>query len=184
MEPTLAARSAFDNVPLCEPNYKADYSFASAKTAEGSEHVKSLSARKPTSKPADPESEQVHEASAEKLAVESQEQPPAMPDPERFGRAKPWTAYELQMVRDCGSVYMEGDTPPANFESNCELAAVGYTAAEVIACLDSTFAKRRYRPGGRFGPSSWNWFYTVIRECFSAAERGHLPESPTALKGN
>ena len=73
------------------------------------------------------------------------------------------------MVRDCGSVYMEGDTPPTNFESNCELAAVGYTAAEVIACLDSKFAKKRYRPGGRFGPSSWNWFYTVIRERFLQA---------------
>jgi hypothetical protein len=47
---------------------------------------KSLSARKPTSKPADPESEQVHEVSAEKLSVESQEQPPAIPEPESFGR--------------------------------------------------------------------------------------------------
>jgi hypothetical protein len=71
---------------------KADYSFASAKTAEGSVDGKSLSARKPTSKPADPESEQVHEVSAEKLSVESQEQPPAIPEPESFGRAKPWTA--------------------------------------------------------------------------------------------
>jgi len=107
--------SAFDKGPLSEANYKADYSFASAKTAEGSEHVKSLSARKPMSKPADPESEQVHAVSAEKLSVESQEQPPAMPDPERFRRAKPWTAYELQMVRDCGSVYLEGDSPgPSN----------------------------------------------------------------------
>jgi len=92
--------------------------------------------------------------------------------------AKPWTAYEPQIVRDCGSVYMEGDTPPANFESNCELAAVGYTAPEVIQCLDSKFAKKRYRPGGKSGPSSWNWFYTVIREHFSATERGHLPENP------
>jgi hypothetical protein len=166
-------------VPLSEANYKADYSFASAKTAEGSEHGKSLSARKPMSKPADPESEQVHEVSAEELSVESQEQLPAsMPDPERFGRAKPWTAYELQMVRDCGLVYMEGDTPPANFESNCELAAVGYTAAEVIAYLDSKFAKRKYRPGGKSGPASWNWFYTVLRERFSASGRGHLPEQP------
>ena len=92
MEPTLAARSAFDNVPLCEANYKADYSFASAKTAEGSEHDESLSARKAKSKPADPDSALVYEVSAEKLSVESQEQPPAIPDPERFGRAKPWTA--------------------------------------------------------------------------------------------
>jgi hypothetical protein len=59
--------------------------------------------------------------------------------------------------------------------SNCELAAVGYTAAEVVACLDSKFAKRKYRPGGRYGPSTWNWFYTVIRERFSATERGHFP---------
>jgi hypothetical protein len=34
----------------------------------------------------------VHEVSAEKLSVESQEQPPAIPEPESFGRAKPWTA--------------------------------------------------------------------------------------------
>jgi hypothetical protein len=174
---TLAGRSAFDGLLLNESKSKADYSFASAKTAEGSEHVRSLPDRKRTSKPADPDSEQVHEVLAENLSVESQEQPPvSLPDQARLARAKPWTAYELQMVRDCGSVYMEGDTPPANFESNCELAAVGYTAAEVIACLDSKFAKRRYRPGGRFGPSSWNWFYTVIRERFSATERGHLAE--------
>jgi hypothetical protein len=39
-------------VPLNESNIsKADYSFASAKPAEGSEHVRSLPARKPTSKP-------------------------------------------------------------------------------------------------------------------------------------
>jgi Helix-turn-helix domain len=83
----------YRDAPLNESkSSKADYSFASAKTAEGSEHGKSLSARKPTSKPADPESEQVHEVSAEKLSVESQEQPPAIPDPESFGRAKPWTA--------------------------------------------------------------------------------------------
>jgi hypothetical protein len=201
----LAAMSAFDGVLLNESkNSKADYSFASAKITEGSESnfdTVSLSeannrkadyslasakpadvrscpqARKPTSKPADPDSEQVHEVSVENLSVESQEQPPAsLPDPARLARAKLWTAYELQMVRDRGSVYMEGDTPPANFEWNCELAAVGHTAAEVIACLDSKFAKKRYRPGGRFGPSSWNWFYTVIRERFSATERGHLPE--------
>src|ERR1700733_6994752 len=73
----------YRDAPLNESkSSKADYSFASAKTAEGSEHGKSLSARKPTSKPADPDSEQVHEASAEKLSVESQEQPPAIPDPE------------------------------------------------------------------------------------------------------
>jgi hypothetical protein len=35
-----------------------------------------------------------------------------------------------------------------------------------------------YRPRGRFGPSSWNSFYTVLRERFSASERGHLPEQP------
>ena len=174
------------NAPLSEVNgNKADYSFASAKPAEGSEHVRSWSqAQKPTSKPAGPEAEQVHEVSAESLSVKSQEQPfRAVPDPSarvppRPACAKPWTAYELQMVRDCGSAYMEGDTPPANFESNCELAAVGYTAPEVIQCLDSKFAKKRYRPGGKSGPSSWNWFYTVIREHFSATERGHLPENP------
>jgi hypothetical protein len=166
-------------VLLNESKSKADYSFAWAKPAEGSEHVRSLQARKPTSKPADPDSEQVHEVSAENLSVENQEQPPAsLPDPARLGGAKQWTAYELQMVRDCGSAYMEGDPPPANFASNCELAAVGHTAADVIAYLDSKFAKRKYRPGGSFGPRSWNWFYSVIRERFSATERGHLPEQP------
>jgi hypothetical protein len=44
------------------------------------------------------------------------------------------------------------------------LAAVGCTAAEVIACLESKLAKRKYRPGGRHGPRVWNWFYTVIQE--------------------
>ena len=73
---------------------------------------------------------------------------------------------------------MEDDTPPDNFASNCELAAVGHTAAEVIAYLESKFAQKRYRPGGRFGPSSWNWFYTVIRDRFSANDCGHLPENP------
>jgi len=174
---TLASKSAFDGVLLNESkNSKADYSFASARTAEGSESIfDTVSLSEGNNRK--PDSEQIYEVSAEEPSVESQEQLPAsMPDPERLGRAKPWTAYELQMVRDCGSVYMEGDTPPANFESNCELAAVGHTAAKVIACLDSKFAKKRYRPGGRFGPSSWNWFYTVIRECFSASQRCHLPE--------
>ena len=124
--------SAFDNGPLSEANYKADYSFASAKTAEGSEHHRLYpQAQNQTSKPSDPDPGQMHEG-VEELSV----------------------------------------------ASNCELAAVGYTAAEVIACLESKFAQKRYRPGGRFGPSSWNWFYTVIRERFSATERGYLPESP------
>jgi hypothetical protein len=175
----------YRNAPWSEANYKADYSFASAKPAAGSEHVRSWpQAQNQTSKPADSDSEQAQKVLEEKLSIESQEQPttpvPAPPArvPPRPAYAKPWTAYELQMVRDCGSAYMEGDTPPANFESNCELAAVGYTAAEVIACLDSKSAKRRYRPGEKFGPSNWNWFYTVIREHFSATERGHLPENP------
>jgi hypothetical protein len=177
---TLAGKSAFNGVLLNESKTsKADYSFASAKPAEDSEHVRSLQARKPTSKPTDPDSEQVHEVSAQEPSVESQEQPPtSMPDPERLGRGKPWTAYELQRVRDCGSVYMEGDTPPDNFPSNCELAADGHTAAEVIEYLRSKFDKKRYRPGRESGPASWNWFYTVLRERFSASERGHLPEQP------
>jgi hypothetical protein len=182
------SESAFDNVSLSEANNrKADYSLASAKPAKGSADVRSCpQARKPTSIPANPDSEQVQEALVERLSVESPEHLPVpVPDPPaveapRLARAKPWTAYELQMVRDCGSVYMEGDTPPANFESNCELAAVGYTAAEVIAYLESKFAQKRYRPGGKSGPASWNWFYTVLRERFSATERGHLPESPAA----
>src|SRR5580704_15338919 len=54
---------------------KADYSFASAKPAEGSEYIRSLQSQKPTSKPADPDSKQVHEVSAESLSAKSQEQP-------------------------------------------------------------------------------------------------------------
>ena len=92
-KPAEVSESAFVNVSLSEANKrKADYSFASAKTAEGSEHDESLSARKAKSKPADPDSALVYEVSAEKLSVESQEQPPAIPEPESFGRAKPWTA--------------------------------------------------------------------------------------------
>jgi hypothetical protein len=158
-KPTLAALSAFSSKPLSEANCKADYSFASAKPAEGSEDVRSWpQAQNQTSKPADSDSEQVQKVLVEKLSIECQEQPTTpVPDPPakvppRPAYAKPWTAYELQMVRDCGSTYTEGDTPPANFESNCELAAVGYTAAEVIACLGSKFAKRRYRLGEKFGP--------------------------------
>jgi len=73
---------------------------------------------------------------------------------------------------------MEGDSPPDEFASNCELAADGHTAAEVIAHLKSKFIHKRYRPGGKAGPSSWNWFYTIIRDRFSASERAHLPENP------
>jgi hypothetical protein len=70
------AISAFHSTPLSEANNKADYSFASAKPAEGSEHVNSLPARKPTSEPGDPDSEQVYEVSAESLSGESPEHPP------------------------------------------------------------------------------------------------------------
>jgi len=134
----------------------------------------------PTSRPSDPDKGQVHNALVEKLSIESQEQSPT-PDPPPVeapiaARSTPWTAGERQAVYARGSAYMENDTPPDNFASNCELAAVGHSAAEVIECLDSRFAKNRYRPGGRYGPRVWNWFYTVIRERFSATERGHLPE--------
>jgi hypothetical protein len=89
-KPAEGSESAFDTVSLSGANNrKADYSLVSAKPAEVSADVRSCpEARKPTSIPANPDSEQVHEVSAEKLSVESQEQPPAIPDPESFGRAK------------------------------------------------------------------------------------------------
>jgi len=140
-------------------------------------------------KTANSDSEQVQEVVVENLSLESPEHlpvpvpyPPAVEAP-RPARAKPWTADERQTVRDCGSAYMEDDTPPDNFPSNCELAAGGHSAAEVIECLDRRFAKKRYRPGGRYGPRMWNWFYTVIREHFSATERGHLPEPTRRAPG-
>lgn len=118
--------------PLNESNYsKADYSLASAKPAEGSADVRSCpQARKPTSIPANPDSEQVQEVLVERLSVEIPEHLPVpVPDPPaaeapRPARAKPWTADELQTVRD-GSAYREGDTPPDNFPSNCELRQMG-----------------------------------------------------------
>jgi len=178
------SESAFDTLTLSEANnHKADYSDVSSKPDESAADVRSYpQARNPNLKPADPDSGQVREVLVEELSVESQEPPPiadlpalAVPTP---ADAKPWTADELQTVYACGSAYMEHDTPPDKFATNCELAADGHAAAEVIAYLKSKLAQKRYRPGGRFGPSSWNWFYAVLRERFSASERGHLPEQP------
>jgi hypothetical protein len=95
--------------------------------------------------------------------------------------AKPWTQRELKMIRDHSLAYMENDTPPYNFAGNCELAADGHSAKEVIAYFDSKYAKKKYRPGGTAGPRSWTWFYSVIAREFGR-ERGHLPEAP-AVQG-
>ena len=182
-KPILVSMVGFDRRPLNESNTsKADYSFASAKNAEGSEHHRWLpQARNLNPIPAHSDMGQVHGVLVE-TSVENQAQSatsisgPLPVEAPIAAQSRPWTACELQAVYACGSAYMEDDTPPDNFASNCELAAVGHSAAEVIECLNWRFAKKRYRPGGRYGPRVWNWFYTVIRESFSATERGHLPE--------
>ena len=120
----------------------------------------------------------------ERLSAESPEHIPVpVPDPPavealRPARAKPWTADELRAVRDCGSAYMEGDTPPDNFPSNCELAADGRTAAEVIAYLESKFAQKRYRRGESRDQQAGTGFTLSSASVFPPVNAATFPSNP------
>jgi hypothetical protein len=52
----------------------------------------------------------------------------------------------------------------------------------VIDLIERKWKKRKYRPGGSYGPRKWNWFLKVIGKEFSAAERAHLPEHPAMAR--
>lgn len=99
---------------------------------------------------------------------------------ERSQNAKPLSQKanpeELVKLRAALIAYM-GDFPPAGFEDSCLLRARGATVADIVDLINRRWKAKKYRPGARCGPRSWNWFLTVIANEFSPAERGRWPEA-------
>jgi len=88
-----------------------------------------------------------------------------------------WT--DLQQLRQRLAAYM-GEEPPEGFEISCLLRARGATVTEIANLLDHRWAKKKFRPGHKCGPRTWNWFLQVIGKAFAPTERGRLAE-PAAI---
>jgi hypothetical protein len=168
---TLISKGIHSSESVHEANDKADYGFASAKTAEDSPRASSSLSEGEKLRPAHPDLGKVPE-----VAAEDQNQPMKT-------RTKPdqhWTDLDITNVGKWVSVFMNGEPPPPALVSWVIQFSTerSLRASDIHRALDTAW--RRAAPGRQNAPRSWNWFYEVLRAAFIPGYDARLSETPAA----